>query len=84
MQTTAILNRRAISQQNTSVVLRILNWLVRLDSNHRQSQKLKHLDDRLLDDMGMTRKDAERAFYTKFGRRPADRESIPLQSGSQW
>jgi uncharacterized protein YjiS (DUF1127 family) len=46
----------------TSLVFRVLNWIVRADANYRQAHKLRNATDEQLADMGMTRRDAAEAF----------------------
>ncbi len=42
--------------------LRALNWLAERDRSYREAQKLRNMPSERLDDMGMTREDAENAF----------------------
>ena len=84
MQTTALPTKTHNQPQKRSPTLRFLNWLAELDANYRQSQKLKRLERKQLDDMGLLRREDEDAFYTKYGNRPADQQRIVLQTDSQW
>ncbi|MFQ5623676.1 MAG: hypothetical protein ACE5FS_09805 [Paracoccaceae bacterium] len=43
-----------------------LRWLMRLDAAYRQHQALKSATPGQLDDMGISREDADIAFYRQF------------------
>ncbi len=42
-------------------------WLLRVDAAYREHCKLKETEDRLLEDMGITRRQANTAFYRRYG-----------------
>lgn len=44
-----------------------IKWLLRLEADYREADKLKKADDTRLQDMGLTRKQADTAFYGRFG-----------------
>lgn len=46
-----------------------LATILRLDAAYREMRKFKELDDERLADMGLTRKDKDRAFYQQFAAR---------------
>lgn len=62
----------------TPIWLTALNWLVEKDRRYREAQTLKTMPYERLDDMGLTRKEADRAFLAKPFDRPADRAPMPL------
>ena len=43
-----------------------LKWLLRLEYAYRQAQQLKSTEDHHLRDMGISRRQANAAFYTQF------------------
>ncbi|WP_137700281.1 hypothetical protein [Marimonas lutisalis] len=57
---------------NTPIWLRALNWLADRNAAYRASHKLRNMPDERLDDMGITRDEANAAFYHR-GSRKADR-----------
>ena len=65
-----------IAPKTSSVLLRILN------STYRQATKLRNTSDERLADMGLTRQDANRAFFSRYGNKPADRAPMALQTRS--
>ena len=67
-QTTRISATR--NERDTSVpfLLNVLNWIAERDRRYREKQKLLSLPDERLEDMGMTRKDANMAFYQQWNR----------------
>lgn len=67
-QTTRIAARQI--EHNTSVpfLIRVLNRIVESDRLYREKQILLGLPDVRLVDMGMTRKDANTAFYQQWNR----------------
>ena len=48
------------------------------DQRYREAQKLKSLPAERLEDMGMTRADADAAFLRDRYNRPADRAKLPI------
>ncbi len=44
-----------------------IQWLLRLEAAYREAGQLKKTEGHVLDDMGMTRKQADTAFYQRFG-----------------
>ncbi|MDK3018370.1 hypothetical protein [Pseudodonghicola flavimaris] len=50
------------SPARPGLLLRLLNWIADADNRYRQKQQLKSLPAERLDDMGMSRRDADRAF----------------------
>jgi uncharacterized protein YjiS (DUF1127 family) len=57
--------RRAGQHATQPLWLRALNWLARADNAYRQKQMLKSLPDERLEDMGLSRRDADIAFYRR-------------------
>jgi uncharacterized protein YjiS (DUF1127 family) len=55
--------------RRTPLWLRLLNRLADRDAAYRASHKLRAMPDERLDDMGMTREDANTAFYARGSRR---------------
>ena len=49
-----------------------LRWLMRLDAAYRQYRALKEATPKQLDDMGISRKSANRAFYRQFADKKID------------
>jgi hypothetical protein len=45
-----------------------IKWLLRLEADYRQADMLRKAVGDRLDDMGMTRKQADTAFYGRFGK----------------
>lgn len=45
-----------------SMLMHVLTWLEQRDRRYRAAQKLRNLPDERLEDMGMTRADAETAY----------------------
>lgn len=62
----------------TSFWLRLLNRIADLDGRYRQAARLRDMPDFMLEDMGITRAEADRAFTRRPFDRPADRASLPL------
>ena len=46
---------------------RFVAWLVALDAGYRNAHKLAHMSDDRLDDMGISRADAQEEFARKSG-----------------
>lgn len=44
-----------------------IKWLLRLDADYRQAIHLKNADKERLDDMGLTREQANLAFFQRLG-----------------
>lgn len=42
-----------------------IRWLVRLDSEYREAQKLKNTENRLLEDMGITVQETDANLYSR-------------------
>ncbi len=51
----------------TSFSFHPLQWLLRHDAAYREAQELKRTEDHHLADMGITRDEADTAFYSRFG-----------------
>lgn len=66
----------------TPVWLRLLNRLAALDGRYRQASRLRNMSDYMLEDMGITRAEADRAFLSSPFDRPADRTPMPLTRGA--
>ncbi len=60
-------------------LLRLLKWLAAHDNAYRQNCKLRELPVSRLADMGMTRHDANTAFYRRTANRPADCAPITIR-----
>lgn len=58
--------------------LRLLNRLAALDGRYREASRLRDMTDFMLEDMGITRAEADRAFLSSPVDRPADRAPLPL------
>ncbi len=58
---------------NTPILLRALNWLVARDRRYRDIQKFRRMPSERLLDMGLTRQQANQAFY-RAGRERTDTE----------
>lgn len=71
---------RQIKDTIGAYLLRVLNQLSDLDSAYRQRQKLKSMPGHRLADMGMTRANANRAFYGQRGMQ-ADNAPAPITTG---
>jgi uncharacterized protein YjiS (DUF1127 family) len=56
---------------STPILLRALNWLAARDRRYRDAQKLRHMPDERLLDMGLTRMQANQVLY-RSGRERAD------------
>lgn len=54
----------------TPLWLRLLNRLAALDGRYRQAARLRDMPDFMLEDMGITRADADRAFLSSPFDRP--------------
>lgn len=81
--TIASINTAIVAKpRQTALVLRILNWLATRDAAYRQNVKLQGLPQERLDDMGMTRADANQVFYQRFGNRAADK--APVDFRTRW
>lgn len=61
----------------TPIWLRALNWLADRDAAYRASRKLRNMPDERLEDMGISREEANAAFYTQ-GSRRADTTAKPV------
>lgn len=46
-----------------------LHWIVEQNANYRASHKLRSMADERLKDMGISREDADTAFYKRFALR---------------
>ena len=57
---------------------RILNWFAALDYGYRQAHKLSTLSDERLTDIGVSRAEADAAFYRKNQLRDAKHQPIKL------
>ena len=66
------------THKTTPIWLTILNRLAAANQRYRDAQKLKSLPCERLEDMGMTRRDADRAFLNDKYSRPADRKALPI------
>lgn len=64
--------------KSTPIWLTLLNRIAAADQRFRQAQKLKSLPAYRLEDMGMTREDADQAFLRHRYSRPADRAAMPI------
>lgn len=49
--------------------LRVLNWLADRDARYREAHKLRNMSTERLEDVGITREEANRAFYQRGSRR---------------
>lgn len=56
--------------------LRLLNWLARIDADHRATRKLRAMPDERLRDMGISRSETNGDFYRR-GSRKADGTAAP-------
>lgn len=65
---------------STPFWLNLLDRLVTADQRYREAQKLKSLPAERLEDMGLTRADADAAFLRDRYNRPADRDMLPITS----
>ncbi len=64
--------------KNTPIWLTVLNFLADSDQRYREAQCLKSMPDERLEDMGLTRTDANRAFLRHKYSRSVDRNAIPI------
>ena len=64
--------------KSNPIWLTLLNRIAAADQRYRQAQKLKSLPGYRLEDMGMTREDADQAFLRDRYSRPADRDAMPI------
>ena len=51
---------------STPIKFNLLKWLFRLDASFRDADTLKKTEDRILKDVGITRQQANVAFYRQF------------------
>lgn len=73
--TTAIAPTAPATPEQAPFPLRVLNWLAEQDRLYREKRRLTALSDEHLADMGLTRQDADSAFYR---RRYRDTDTRPL------
>lgn len=66
--------------KSASLFRRLLNAVLDADARYRQAHKLRNLPDERLQDMGISRQEANVAFYARYGNRPADQVRMPLQN----
>lgn len=64
-----------------SLLRRLVVALVQADARYRQKCKLRGLPDERLRDMGLTRRDADAAFYSRYGNHTADQSPTRLSGG---
>ena len=57
----------AQTRPHTANKINPIQWLLRLEAAYREHCKPKDTEDRLLEDMGITRRQANTAFYRQFG-----------------
>lgn len=57
----------ATSRPAPSATFNPIKWLFRLEAAYRQAAQLKMTEDCHLEDMGITRQQADDAFYGRFG-----------------
>ena len=50
----------------TPTKFNLIKWLVRLDASFREANQLKRTEAHNLEDMGITRQQANTAFYRQF------------------
>ena len=62
MTITSIETANFAKTSNVSFLLRILNWLAKHDGAYRENAKLKAMPQERLEDMGINRAVANRAF----------------------
>lgn len=65
------------SKSLTPIWLRALNWLARRDANYRAARMLRAMPEERLNDMGISRAEANVAFYRR-GSRKAD-STVPTK-----
>lgn len=58
---------KSLAPVTTPAKFHPIRWLLRLDAAYREAHKLKNAEDNRLDDMGITRKQADAVFYSRFG-----------------
>ena len=58
---------KSLAPVTTQIEFHPIRWLLRLDAAYREARKLKNAEDQRLDDMGITRKEADAVFYSRFG-----------------
>lgn len=46
---------------------RLVDWLIAADQRHKDKCRLRDAEEHVLRDMGMTRADADQAFYRRWG-----------------
>ena len=61
-------------------LVRALNWIAAKDYRHRQQERVKNLPNEALRDVGMTRKQANAAFYKRMESRAADRKPMIISA----
>ena len=71
----------SITSKTSSILLNILNWIAEKDAIYRQATKLRNTPDERLADMGLTRQQANRAFFARYGHESADRQPMILRAG---
>jgi uncharacterized protein YjiS (DUF1127 family) len=71
------------SKKPSSILLGALNWLADRNASYRQAIELRGKTDERLADMGITREQANQAFYQRFGNKVADREPMVLTGSPQ-
>ena len=64
--------------KSTPIWLALLNRIAAADQRYRQARELKSLPAYRLEDMGLTREDADQAFLRDRYSRPADRAAMPI------
>jgi len=69
--------KKNIAGPRTSIIIRALNWLAERDRGYREAIKLRQMPKERLDDMGITRKQANTAYYKRFANRAPD-QSPPV------
>ena len=78
-QLTPTTESRITTTRNGPFLLRLLNWIVEANRQYREKQKLQKMPDERLADMGLTRKEANTAFYRQVSR-VRDLESLPIST----
>ncbi|MDK3018373.1 hypothetical protein [Pseudodonghicola flavimaris] len=68
----------ARTARQTPIWLRILNWVADRDAAYRATQKLRSMPEDRLEDMGMSRRAANAAFYGRGSRRADHGASVRL------
>lgn len=51
---------------STPAKFNLIKWMLRLDASFREASQLKNAEGHNLKDMGLTRKQANTAFYRQF------------------